>query len=174
MDEHGAPVVGAEVTMRSAAGASNASALTDASGRYAVQLSASPWTNSTGRYAERAEVIAKGFDWFWRNVLAAGPELVEDFQLHRLKRMAAGESLTVSISADNGDCTGWLYGPCGRARVSVPAAGHLALEAVVTDDSESRETPQIEVCCVNGSEVYGIRSRCRSTAVPRCGSKSVS
>jgi len=154
-DEQGAPVVGAEVTMRSAGGASHASTYTDAAGGYGIQLSAVPWTNSAGRYAARAEILADSFDWLYRNVRAVGSQLVENFQLHRVTRITGGDSATISVSPDNGDCLGWLYGPCGRARVVAPTSGELTVEAVLTGDSESREAPQIEACCVKGNEVYG-------------------
>lgn len=127
--------------------------LTDVSGYYAITFTSNPWTNASGRGAARAEIVVEGYDWYWRNVLATGPQLVENFRLHHLTRIAAGESIIVSVTPDNGDCTGWLYGPCGRLRVTVPTDGNLTVEAVRTQ--ESAAVPQLQVCCLDGNERYG-------------------
>ena len=154
-DEQGAPVASAPVIMAHWLGgrARRPSALTDAAGHYVIEFAANPWTNATGRYAARAEIIIEDYDWYWRNVMAAGSQLVENFRIHRVKRIAAGESVVVPVSVENGDCTGWLFNPCGRARVTVPVNGNLTVQAISPD--ESTAAPNIEVCCVNGNEVQG-------------------
>ena len=85
--------------------------------------------------------------------MATSPRLVEDFRLLRIKRVTAGGSIVLSVSRENGDCTGWLAGPCGRLRVVAPADGNLTVEAVPTQ--EPAGLPQIQVCCVGGDERYG-------------------
>ena len=108
---------------------------------------------SGSRGAARVEVVAEGYEWYWRTVLATVPRLVENFRLQRVKRMTAGDSIVLSVAPDNGDCLGWLYGPCGRVRVAAPADGNLTVEAVLTQGSAG--LPQLEVCCVSGNERYG-------------------
>jgi hypothetical protein len=156
-DDQGVPMAGAEVTMAHSLGGMfhRPSVRTDAAGRYTIAFTSNPWTNGlTGsRGAARAEVVVAGFDWYWRTVVATSPRLVEDFRLHRIKRVTAGGSIALSVSPDIGECTGWLYGPCGRLRVVAPAGGNLTVEAVPTQ--EPAGLPQIQVCCVGGDERYG-------------------
>jgi hypothetical protein len=154
-DDAGVPIGGASVTMRyqSGGGFGNVTVGTDSSGRYAIEFMSNPWSSTEGRAAARAEIVADGYDWFWRNVPATGPQLIEDFRLQRIKRIAAGESIVISVTRDHGDCLGWLYNPCGRMRVVSPDIGTLTLEAeVVAGDPGS---PALEVCCYEGNEVYG-------------------
>jgi hypothetical protein len=153
--DQGTPVADAVVTMAHSLGGRfhRASAVTDGSGGYAIGFTSSPWTNTNGRGAARAEVVAEGYDMYWRTVIATGPQLVENFRLQRIKRVAAGDSIVLSVTPDNGDCLGWLYGPCGRVRVAVAAGGNLTVEAVLTQ--ESARLPQLEICCISGNEVYG-------------------
>jgi hypothetical protein len=155
-DDRGVPVAGAAVTMAHWLGgfAQRPSVRTDASGGYTIAFTSNPWMDGTsGRGAARAEVVAEGYDWYWRTVLATNPGLVENFRLQRIKRVTAGDSIVLSVTPDIGDCTGWLYPPCGRLRVTAPAGGNLTIEAV--PNRVSAGLPQIEVCCVSGGEVYG-------------------
>jgi hypothetical protein len=95
-DEHGAPV----------SAAANDGALVERSDRDAV--SANRWVrhlydrihgNSMDEHeqggAARAEVVVNGFDWYWRTVPATSPRLVENFRVHRIKRITAGESIVL-------------------------------------------------------------------------------
>jgi hypothetical protein len=154
-DEQAVPIAGAQVTMSHWLGGRvyRPTVVTDAAGQYAIDFTSNPWTTTSGRGAARAEIVAEGYDWYWTTVLAGGPQLVENFRMHRLKRIAAGESIAVSVSPDNGDCTGWLYGPCGRLRVMVGADGNLTVEAGLAQQSGA--LPQLEVCCLKGDEQYG-------------------
>lgn len=154
-NEQGSPMIGTTVTMRYwlAGQIGVSTALTDGSGTYAVTFSSNPWGNADGRGAARAEIIADGYDWYYRNVMATGPELVENFRLHRIRRLSPGESIVVPVTRDDGDCLGWLYNPCGRARVMVPADGNLTIEAVPLEGEAA--LPQIEACCVDGNERDG-------------------
>ncbi len=154
-DEQGRPMIATTVTMRYwVAGRIGVStALTDASGTYAVTFSSNPWGNADGRGAARAEIMPEGFDWYYRTVMATGPDPVENFRLHRIRRFTPGESIEIPVARDEGDCLGWLYGPCGRARVVAPADGNLTIEAVPLDGGAA--LPQIEACCFDGNERYG-------------------
>jgi hypothetical protein len=154
-NDAGVPIGGAAVTMRyqSSGGFGNVTAVTDASGQYAIEFTSNPWSSTEGRGAARAEIVADGYDWFWRTVWATGPVLVESFRLQRIKRIGPGESAVVSVTRDHGDCLGWLFNPCGRLRVASPEIGTLTLEAEVI--AGERDSSALEVCCYAGNEVYG-------------------
>jgi hypothetical protein len=154
-DEQGGPMIATPVTMRYwlAGRIGVSTARTDGSGTYAVTFTANPWSQTDGPGAARAEIITDGYDWYYRTVMATGPELVENFRLHRVRRFSPGESIVVLVTRDEGDCLGWLYPPCGRARVTVPADGNLTIEAVPLDAGAA--LPQIEACCLDGNERYG-------------------
>jgi hypothetical protein len=154
-DEQGAPVAGAAATMAYwlDGRVRRPSVLTDALGSYTIEFTSNPWTSTNGRGAARAEVGAEGYDWYWRTVLATSPRLVENFRLLRIKRITAGDSIVLSVTPDNGECLGWLYGPCGRIRVAAVADGNLTIDANLTGQPES--LPQLEVCCTSGNERYG-------------------
>ena len=156
-DDQGSPVVGARVTMGHYLGGAlrRPSVETDGSGRYTIEFSSTPWMMGTSgtRAAARAEIIVDGYDWYWRTVVASSSSLVENFQLRRVKRIAAGESIVLSVTAANGDCIAWMYGPCAPVHVTAPANGNLTIEAVPT--SAAAALPGIEVCCVSGNEVGG-------------------
>jgi hypothetical protein len=152
-DDQGVPVAGAHVTM--ARVDARPSVLTDASGAYRIGFTATPLVNPGAGpgFLARAEIVADGYEQYWRNVMATNRHLVEHFRLHRINRIIAGDSIVVSITPDNGECQSWLYGPCARVRIAVPAAGTLRIEAASTLDGAAR--PQLEVCCAAGSELYG-------------------
>jgi hypothetical protein len=156
-DEQGVPMAGVDVTMRFQLGGrfGSASVLTDASGGYTIAFTSNPIRFGTGggRSAGRAEIHAVDYDWYHRSVMATAPHLVENFRLNRLTRIPAGDSVVLSVGPDNGDCLGWLLGPCARARVTVPVNGNLTVEAVPTEVPAG--LPAIEVCCVSGNEVGG-------------------
>lgn len=142
-DDQGVPVAGASVTM----GRLDArpSVMTDASGAYRISFTATPLVNpGTGTgFLARAEIVADGYELHWRTLMARSPNLVEHFRLQRLQRISAGDSIVVSVTPENGDCQGWLSGPCGRVRIAVPAAGNLRVEAIPTQDGAAR--PELEV-----------------------------
>jgi hypothetical protein len=152
-DAGGIPIVGAEVTMRHYFGGQtrSPSVQTDASGSYTLTFTADPLGGNAGG-AARAEIRADGYDWYNRTVPAVSAG-VENFRLQRITRVTAGGSAVVSVTSENGDCLGWLYGPCGRLRIVPPAGGTLTVEAVATE--EGATAPALEVCCVDGNEVYG-------------------
>jgi hypothetical protein len=154
-DDQGVPLRGVAVTMRHYLGGfmRSPSVLTDASGGYTISFTASPWTDSNGSAAARADIITEGYEWYYRTVRATSSHLVEDFRLHRINRITAGDSIVLSVTSDNGTCIGWLYGPCARMRVAPLANGNLTIEGVPTQ--EGAPLPQLEVCCVSGNERGG-------------------
>jgi hypothetical protein len=160
-DDQAVPVGGAYVTMATAQ--ARPSVMTDASGTYKIDLKATPWVNpGTGQsFLARAEILADGYDEYWRTIDAARP-LVQNFRLHRIERIRVGDSIVLSVTPDSGDCHVEFYGPCGRIRVSAPATGNLRVEAVPTQ--EGTVLPQLEVCCVAGNERYGNPVTIRMTA----------
>jgi hypothetical protein len=151
-DDHAVPVAGAYVTM--ARLEARPSVVTDASGAYKIDFKAMPRVNplTGGSFLARAEILADGYDEYWRNVEASS-HLIENFRLHRITQVTAGDSIFLSVTPDNGDCHADLYGPCGRLRVSVPANGKLRLDAVPT--RQGGAPPQLDVCCAAGNERYG-------------------
>jgi hypothetical protein len=154
-DDRGTPIAGAQVTMASWLGgrAQRPFVMTDALGHYEIAFTSNPWTQTTGRGAARAEVVVDGYEWFWRTVWATGSQLVENFRMQRTKRIAPGDSVVVAVTSDNGECHGWLYDPCGRLHLVVPGKGGLTVEGVVMSGDPSPVA--IELCCVDGNEIYG-------------------
>ena len=154
-DVGGAPVAGAEVTMSHWLGGMvrRPAVRTDGSGGYTIAFTSNPWGSGTNRGAARAEVVADGYEWYWRTVPATTARSLENFSLHRIKRITAGDSVLVSATPDNGECIGWLSGPCGRLRVVPHVNGTLTVEAVPTQAPAG--LPELEVCCASGSERYG-------------------
>ena len=155
-DDQGVPLTGATLTMRFQLGGlfKSQSVLTDASGGYTIAFTSNPYmTGTSGRAAATAEILTVGYDWYLRTVMATGPRLVENFRLQRITHIRAGDSVVLSIGPDNGNCLGWLRGPCGRARATVLVNGNLTVEAVPTEVPSG--LPQVQVCCVSGDEVYG-------------------
>jgi hypothetical protein len=151
-NDQGGPVGGAYVTMATAQ--ARPSVVTDASGAYKVDFKATPsFDPGTGqRFLARAEILADGYDEYWRTIDAAGP-LVQNFRLHRIQRIAVGDSIVLLVTPDSGNCHVDFYGPCGRIRVSAPATGNVRVEAIPTQ--EGTVLPQLEVCCVAGNDRYG-------------------
>jgi hypothetical protein len=150
-DDQGAPVGGATVTIRHWLGGmiSAPSVETDASGRYTIGFTA----DTAGTTGMQAEIFDLAYERYLRSIMPTSSSLVENFRLHRVNRVTAGDSIVLSVTPDNGDCQGWLNGPCGRVRVAVPADGNLRIEAVPTQAGAA--LPQLEVCCVAGNERYG-------------------
>jgi hypothetical protein len=102
-------------------------ALTDAAGVYKIAFTANPWNEgSSGRAAARAELIADGYEWYYRTIFATGPQLVENFRLHPLQRIAPGESVVLPMAPDDGLCVtelSWtLATVCRTVRVTAQAA----------------------------------------------------
>jgi hypothetical protein len=133
--------------------------LTDAAGAYRIAFSASPWNEeSRGRAAARAELIADGYEWYYRTTFAtAAPQLIENFRLHRLQRIVPGETLVLTMARDDASCVGGLsWTPASVCRtISVIARpnGSLTVRAIAQGDAEE---PLVSVCCdVSGNDRGG-------------------
>jgi hypothetical protein len=155
-DENGAPVGAATVTMRYWLGGqiNSPSVLTDASGRYTIGFTSNPWMiGSSGRGAAQAEIFDVAYERYQRTVMATNSSLVENFRLHGIQLIAAGDSLMLSIAPDDGECPDDASGPCRIVRVAAPTDGKMTVEALSIQPGP--EQPQVEVCCVSGNERYG-------------------
>ena len=152
-DERGAPLVGVKVTMATTASfPAWPSALTDASGAYRLIFSANTLQWQAGRFVARAEVVAPGYELYWRNLIATtASTLNESFRLQRIQRVVAGRSIVVSFISDIGACPGWVAQVCGTVRITVPTKSNVTVDVVGTGG----QRPTLEACCGAGNEVYG-------------------
>lgn len=153
-DERGQPMPGAVVTMAHWVGGHVAfpSVSTGPSGGYAISFTANPLGSG---FVARAQVVSEGYEEYWRSLMgaASGTTVVENFRLHRITRMTAGESIPLSVPPDIGDCRGWVAEVCAIVRVTVPKDGNVRIEVVPSDGSAA--TPPVEVCCIRGDEQAG-------------------
>jgi len=158
-DDAGRPLQAIPVTMRHWLGGliQSPAALTDATGAYKIAFTANPWNEgSSGSAAARAELIADGYEWYYRTIYVTGPQLVENFRLHPLQRIAPGESVVFQMAPDDGLCVtelSWtLATVCRTARVTAQANGSMTVEAISQGDAGR---PLVSVCCVSGSDRGG-------------------
>lgn len=151
-NEQGVPVAGAVVTMANGPYPSWPSTVSDGSGGYRIAFSATP---SEGGFVARAQVIAAGYELYWRNLFRSSfaNDNSESFRLYPIKRVPGGESAAVAFPSDVGECTGWVARRCGIVRVTIPSTGMLTVEVTPTDSSAVK--PTLEICCVSGNEIYG-------------------
>ena len=157
-NEQGVPVAGAVVTMAHWLNGVVRwpSAVSDASGAYRIGFSATaPLWSPTSRFVARAEVVAEGYELFWRSLTAdlGSTNLVGNFPLYTIRRVAAGDSLVAAFPPDVGECPGWVAARCGIVRVTIPSTGMLTVEVARTDQSSGQ--PTLQICCVAGDEIYG-------------------
>jgi hypothetical protein len=132
-------------------------ALTDVAGAYKIAFTANPWTEgSRGRVAARAELIADEYEWYYRTIFATGPQLVENFRLHPLQRIAPGESVVLPMAPDDGMCVtelSWtLATVCRTLRVTAQANGSMTVQAISQGNAGQ---PLVSVCCVSGNDRAG-------------------
>ena len=119
-DEQGAPVVGAKLSIWATTRA------TGCAGRFLCGPMMPGGTRSRFRLihrgvqegSARAEVVAEGHDQFRRSIYDPVRHRVENFRLRRIRRIAAGETMVLAVSVDNGDCHGWLWSPAQRLPAS--------------------------------------------------------
>jgi hypothetical protein len=158
-DDAGRPLQEIGVTMRHWSGGRllNPAAMTDAAGAYKIAFSANPWNEgSRGRAAARAELIVEGYEWYYRTIFAPGAQLVENFRLHPLQRIAAGESVALSMAPDDGLCVtelSWtLATVCRTIKVRARANGSMTVQAISQGDAAQ---PLVSVCCASGNDRGG-------------------
>lgn len=138
-DDEGTPVPGAKITVWLDY-VDLSSALTDESGGYKVNFTGVPGLNKGPAGTEEAVafalVEASGYEGYARYVLGTSQYLVGNIQLHRIKRITAGESAVLTISPDDTLCaTDAAVGDqtiCRTVRVVVASNGIMRIEAVPT------------------------------------------
>jgi hypothetical protein len=158
-DDAGRPLPGIAVTMRHWFGGfiQSPAALTDATGAYKIAFAANPWNEgSSGKAAARAELIAYGYEWYYRTIFATGPHLLQSFRLHPLQRIAPGESVVLPLAPDDGLCVtelSWtLATACRTLRVTAQANGSMTVQAISQGNAGQ---PLVSVCCVSGNDRGG-------------------
>jgi hypothetical protein len=158
-DDAGRPLPGIAVTMRHWLGGliQSPAALTDAAGAYRIAFTADPWNEeSSGRAAARAELIAEGYEWYYRTIFATGPQLVQSFRLHPLQRITPGESVVLPMAPDDGMCVtelSWTPATvCRTVRVTAQSNGSMTVQAISQGNAGQ---PLVSVCCVSGSDRGG-------------------
>lgn len=151
-DERGAPLPGAAVTMAHYVGelVHWPSVQTDASGSYRIGFTGTPLGNG---FVARAQVVADGYEEYWRSLKHGEAANAQNFRLYRLTRIVAGESTLLTVQPDLGECRSWMALACGVVRITIPKPGRLTVE-VVSNES-STEKPLLEICCESGNEVHG-------------------
>ena len=140
-DDEGTRVPGAKVTVMLDE-YSGPSVFTDATGRYAIGFDGVPGgihfpgldAVGTEEAVTFATVEALGYERFARLILGTTPHLVEDVRLHRIRRITAGESVTLTIAPDDTVCVidSWPGRGliCGIVYVVIPSTGTLSVEAI--------------------------------------------
>ena len=139
-DDAGTPISGA--TVRALVDPyTGPSVVTDASGRYSIPFASSRGANAGPPGTELAVAMAlvesSGYDWHARYVVAPTEQVVENFRLHRIRRITAGESAVVTVAPDDRVCTGDTSPGretiCGTLHVVAPTDGTLTVEAFPTE-----------------------------------------
>jgi hypothetical protein len=141
--DEGRPVPGAKVTVildPYMSDGTEPSVLTDGSGGYQVNFTGVPGGNrgpaGTEQAVAFAQVEAPGYERFARYVLGTTPHLVENFHVHPIRRVTAGESAVLTIAPDDGVCaidvTPARELICGFVHLLAPRDGIMTVAAVPT------------------------------------------
>ena len=155
-DDNGSLVSDATVLVREMQGIveSRVSVTTDAQGVYTTMLQG----------GKEMDAIASktGFEETDRYVGRGGPNLTQNFRLHRIVRLSRGESTHVVVDSTDG-MTGLNWEWVARTvRVTPPAGGAIVLEAVpdnpgvaacVDVQSLVHRCPQSRVTVASGSDI---------------------
>ena len=178
--DDGSPLVAAKVTVSALASSapgtwySYASAATNALGAYTLRFSgvsgvltgpAGTQTAVAFAYvsAEQCTTLATlptcGYEPDYRYVLSATP-LIQNFRLHRVSMITAGESTVLTVAPDDTICVNNVQDMhpwpnefvCRTVRVVAPADGVMTLEAVPVDAGTAPPNLEVEtvgdiVCC---------------------------
>ena len=151
VDDLGIPLTGATVSL-TPYGVPSTSAVTDASGRYAVTL---PATYDFGGRADKS-----GYETTWRDsYFEAGPGTL-NFRLFRTIRVQDTDSTHLTLSADGsicGDDDEWF---CRAVHVSVTHTGTLSVQASADDP-----TAQVLIGIGQVSHLYCCPTPTSSTVV---------
>ncbi len=154
-DDEGRPVAGAKVTIildYSESYGAEPWVLTDQAGRYTVKFIGVPGSNRGPAGTEEsmafAQVEVSGYGRLARYLLGTTRDLVENFRVHLIKRITAGESALLTIAPDDGVCAIDTLPDrdfiCATAlRVVAPRDGIMRVEAVPTQAGSA--LPMLEV-----------------------------
>jgi hypothetical protein len=144
-NDEGTPVSGATVTVWHDAFVESSVVVTDASGRYSVRFSSARGSNAgppgTELSVGMALIEAAGYDWYARYIVTPTEQFVENFHLHRIHRITAGESAVVTVAPDDKVCgSDWSPGRetiCGTIHVVAPSDGILTVAAFPAEGASS-------------------------------------
>ena len=156
-NEEGVPVAGAVVRLTHWLNGAWRwpSTVSDASGAYRIDFSATVGPRPPDRFLGLTEVVAEGYELYQQSLTASAGvnNLVANYSLYWIRRVAAGDSIVAAFPSDVGECLGWVAARCGIVRVTIPSAGTLTVEVTPTDQSAGH--PTLQICCVSGDEIYG-------------------
>lgn len=141
-DQQGAPVAGAKVTMAlfNVAYPNWPSTQTDAAGNYRITVTA---LMHPAGFVARAQIVASGFEEYWRNLKTDGAtNLAANFNISRIMRIGAGETVRITVAPDLGECPDWDGGGCVIVRVGTTKAGRLIVDVF---DEATAARPLVEI-----------------------------
>jgi hypothetical protein len=157
-DDEGTPIAGATVTAL-LDHYTGPSVVTDASGRYSIRFASARGSNAGPLGTELAVAMAfiesPGYDWYERYILAPTEQFVENFRLHRIRRITAGEQAVVTVAPDDRVCgIDWSPGRetiCGTIHIVARTDGILTVEAVPTGAGSTIHRLQVYDSRVGGT-----------------------
>jgi len=134
-NDEGTPVSNATVTVWHDAFVESSVVATDASGRYSVRFSSARGSNAgppgTELSVGMAMIEAAGYDPYARYIVTPTEQFVENFRLHRIHRIMAGESAVVTVAPDDRVCSSDASPGretiCGTIHVVAPSNGILTV-----------------------------------------------
>lgn len=156
--ENGNPLQGARVTVDLGLGGSNSATPTDAEGRYKVSFVPGgkihyPNLDPVGTEdaVGFAVVEASGFERYSRFIPGTDP-LIQNFRIRRVRRIAAGESVRVTVAPDDSVCDKTVWPGreliCEIVHVVPNRGGMLRVEVVPIIAGSA--APILEVGAING------------------------
>jgi hypothetical protein len=158
-DDEARPLSGATVTVWHDAFIDSSVVVTDASGRYSVRFSSARGSNAgppgTELSVGMALIEAPGYDWHARYLVAPTERFVENFHLHRIHRITAGESAIVTVAPDDrvcgSDSSSGRETICGIVHVVAPTDGTLTVAAFPAEERSALAS--LEVFGVQGGGI---------------------
>jgi hypothetical protein len=158
VDGDGNPVAGAKVTPWAAYNPSE-TAISDATGAFALTLSVTPRDRAFSATVERA-----GYETseLWRSLDTATSTLL---RIHRIQRIGAGDSAHIAIDTDDTAC-GYHWGYiCRRVRIVSEVAGTLTIE-IIADAN-------VQIGMLVGPDAFPQQLERRRTLAVTAGSETV-
>jgi hypothetical protein len=133
-------------------------ALTGVADAYRIAFTADPWNEgSSGRRgAARAELIADGYEWYYRTVYATARRSSRTSVSVPLQRISPGAVRRVADGARRRDVRNRAVVDTGdgpQHRVTAQANGSTTVQAISQGDAGQG---LVSVCCVSGDDRAGI------------------